>query len=56
MIVNNDDNDAEMVNDPFLEAGIDIPKELPYPPKTIQSGLNFRRKKDFDLVEMGPQH
>ena len=30
MIVDEADTDIEMVKDPFLEAGIDIPEELPY--------------------------
>ena len=30
MIVDDADRDIEMAADPFLEAGIDIPKELPY--------------------------
>ena len=30
MIVDEADRDIEMAADPFLEAGIDIPKELPY--------------------------
>jgi hypothetical protein len=30
MIVDEADRDIELSADPFLEAGIDIPKELPY--------------------------
>jgi len=30
MIVDEADRDMEMAADPFLEAGIDIPQELPY--------------------------
>ena len=30
LIVDQADNDLEMANDPFLEAGISIPDELPY--------------------------
>ena len=30
MIVDEADQDMEMAKDPFLEAGIDVPKELPY--------------------------
>ena len=30
MIVDEADRDIDMAADPFLEAGIDIPKELPY--------------------------
>ena len=30
MIVDDAESDIEMVKDPFLEAGIDIPEELPY--------------------------
>ena len=30
MIVGDADRDLEMATDPFLEAGIDIPNELPY--------------------------
>ena len=29
MIVDNDDKEMDMIRDPFLEAGIDIPKDLP---------------------------
>lgn len=32
LIVDLADNDLEMANDPFLEAGISIPEELPYKP------------------------
>ncbi len=34
MIVDDADRDLEIVTDPFLEAGIDIPKELPYKKKS----------------------
>ena len=30
MIVDDAESDFEMAKDPFLEAGIDIPEELPY--------------------------
>ena len=30
IIVDGNDSDIEMVSDPFLEVGIDMPKELPY--------------------------
>ena len=30
MIVDDIESDIEMAKDPFLEAGIDIPEELPY--------------------------
>jgi hypothetical protein len=36
MIVDEADRDIELSADPFLEAGIDIPKELPYKTPTLR--------------------
>ena len=52
MIVDEADTDIEMVKDPFLEAGIDIPKELPYQESrksTITS--RFSKKHQTDTTE-----
>jgi hypothetical protein len=43
MIVDNDDKDMDMIKDPFLEAGIDIPKELPY-----QTPITQRKRKESE--------
>ena len=47
MIVGDADRDLEMATDPFLEAGIDIPNELPYQTPMAKkkfSGLSLNRK------------
>ena len=43
MIVDNDDKDMDMIKDPFLEAGIDIPKDLPF-----QSPVTQRKRKESE--------
>jgi hypothetical protein len=43
MIVDNDDKAMDMIKDPFLEAGIDIPKELPY-----QTPITQRKRKESE--------
>jgi hypothetical protein len=43
MIVDNDDKDMDMIKNPFLEAGIDIPKELPY-----QTPMTQRKRKESE--------
>ena len=46
IIMHKADTDIEMVKDPFLEAGIDIPEELPYQESrksTIISSVFFGR-------------
>ena len=43
MIVDNDDKDMDMIKDPFLEAGIDIPKDLPF-----QTPLTQRKRKESE--------
>ena len=45
MIVDDADRDVGMATDPFLEAGIDIPKELPYQTPTVQV-----MKRKFSLI------
>ena len=46
MIVDEADRDVEMAKDPFLEAGIDIPSELPYQTPTIKRKFSVMGKKD----------
>ena len=43
MIVDNDDKDMDMIKDPFLEAGIDIPKDLPF-----QTPVTQRKRKESE--------
>jgi len=43
MIVDNDDRDMDMIKDPFLEAGIDIPNDLPF-----QSPVTQRKRKESE--------
>ena len=61
MIVDEADSDIEMVKDPFLEAGIDIPEELPYQESrksTIISRFSKKHQSDrlsgTDLSSMIP--
>ena len=61
MIVDESDSDIEMVQDPFLEAGIDIPEELPYQESrksTIISRFSKKHQSDrlngTDLSSMIP--
>ena len=61
MIVDESDSDIEMVQDPFLEAGIDIPQELPYQESrksTIISRFSKKHQSDrlngADLSSMVP--
>ena len=46
MIVDNADRDVGMATDPFLEAGIDIPKELPYQTPVMKRKFSLIRKKE----------
>ena len=45
MIVDEADQEMEIVSDPFLDAGIDIPEELPYVQQTIHKRQKSLRKK-----------
>ena len=54
------DTDLEMANDPFLEAGISIPKKLPLQPlgnsskwNVIRNMIMMRQKNAFSSVEKG---
>ena len=48
MIVDQAEEDVEMSQDPFLEAGISIPETIPYQPKTEvkQNNDSLRDLKD----------
>ena len=46
MIVDEADSDISMAKDPFLEAGIDIPEELPY--QSIPTGMRGMRMDAVD--------
>ena len=57
MIVDEADSDIEMVKDPFLEAGIDIPEELPYQESrksSIISRFSKKHQSGTDLSAMIP--
>ena len=43
MIVGNDDKNMDMIIDPFLEAGIDIPKDL-----SFQTPVTQRKRKESE--------
>ena len=43
----------EVSADPFLEAGIDIPKELPYQKKKVASKLNKIGSRRNSRIEQG---
>ena len=43
MIVDNDDKNMDMIKDRFLEAGIDIPKDLPF-----QTPVTQRKRKESE--------
>ena len=45
MIVDEADKDIAMAKDPFLEAGIDIPEELPYQPTPV-----IKRKMSIESI------
>ena len=45
MIVDDGDEEIEVVSDPFLDAGIDIPEELPYQPEIKKETLRMRISK-----------
>ena len=46
MIVDDADRDVEMARDPFLEAGIDIPRELPYKTPSVKRKFSLMGQKD----------
>ena len=51
MIVDNDDKDMDMIKDPFLEAGIDIPKDLPFQtPVTQRKGKESENKYNDEVI------
>ena len=43
-----------MATDPFLEAGIDISKELPYQTPVVKKKLNIIRRRDSKMNEPSP--
>ena len=45
MIVDQAEEDVEMSQDPFLEAGISIPESMPYQPKDVVK-QNVEKAKD----------
>ena len=45
MIVDDAERDVEMAKDPFLEAGIDIPSELPYQTPTVTRKFSVMGKR-----------
>ena len=54
------DTDLEMANDPFLEAGISIPKKLPLQPlenasnwNVIRNFVKIKQKTTFSSLESG---
>ena len=49
MIVDDADRDIEMARDPFLEAGIDVPSELPYKTPSVKRKLSVKGKKDLKI-------
>lgn len=54
MIVDCADSDAEMATDPFLEAGIDIPKELPYQTPVVKKKFSIIKRRDSNINEPSP--
>ena len=55
LIVDLADTDMEMANDPFLEAGISIPEELPYqniPSRTSSVRSMINKKQSVSLVNI----
>ena len=60
LIVDLADTDLEMANDPFLEAGISIPKKLPLQPlenaskwNVIRNFVKIKQKTTFSSLESG---
>ena len=54
------DTDLEMANDPFLEAGISVPKKLPLQPlenasnwNAIRNFVKIKQKTTFSSLESG---
>ena len=54
MIVDCADTDTEMSTDPFLEAGIDIPKELPYQTPMVKKKFSIIKRRDSKMNEPSP--
>ena len=57
MIVDQAEEDCEVVQDPFLEAGITIPSDLPYQDKSVEKGdqkdsIELKIQLDGDKVEV----
>ena len=56
LIVDQADTDLEMANDPFLEAGISVPEELPYQkiPSSRNSSIRsvMKKKHSVSLVSI----
>ena len=50
MIVDDADRDLEMTTDPFLEAGIDIPRELPYQTPAVKRKLSILSRRSSKRV------
>ena len=46
MIVDDAEEEVDMATDPFLEAGIVIPKELPYQTPIMKRKFSLIRKKE----------
>ena len=54
MIVDCADTATEMATDPFLEAGIDIPKELPYQTPVVKKKFSIIRRRDSKMNKPSP--
>ena len=54
MIVDCADTDTEMATDPFLEAGIEIPKELPYQTPMVKKKFSIIKRRDSKMNEPSP--
>ena len=57
LIVDQAEEDCEVVQDPFLEAGITIPSDLPYQDKSVEKGdqkdsIELKIQLDGDKVEV----
>ena len=57
MIVDQAEEDCEVVQDPFLEAGITIPSDLPYQDKSMEKGgqkdsIELKIQLDGDKIEV----
>ena len=53
MIVDQAEEDCEVVQDPFLEAGITIPSDLPYQDKSAEKdNIELKIQLDGEKVEV----